>query len=284
MSKSEIEAKGWEHLIELLYEDDWDLSINRHRSSMVFRGMTRWSWSMKTSLMRLGGEYQSLEKHLLRNFRKYAHRDVVERDSFWHWLAVAQHHGLPTRLLDWTYSPFVAMHFATDSLAEMREDGVIWCADLRKAHESLPAVLADQIEQEGSYVFTIDMLAALERRRDDYTPLVADDERAGKRLRDLRDFDDLADKPFALFIEPPSIDDRIVNQFALFSAISCPSMTMDDWLAGHPGIYKRVLIPSKIKWEIRDKLDQANINERVIYPGLDGLSRWLARHYHSREV
>jgi hypothetical protein len=59
---------------------------------------------------------------------------------------------------------------------------------------------------------------------------------------------------------------------------------MDDWLAGHPGIYKRVLIPSKIKWEIRDKLDQANINERVIYPGLDGLSRWLARHYHSREV
>ncbi|MBX3583945.1 MAG: FRG domain-containing protein [Rhizobiaceae bacterium] len=55
------------------------------------------SWHVSTSLMRLGGSYASLEKDLLRNFVKYAHRDVVERDSFWLWLSVAQHHGLSTR-------------------------------------------------------------------------------------------------------------------------------------------------------------------------------------------
>jgi hypothetical protein len=46
---------------------------------------------------------------------------------------------------------------------------------------------------------------------------------------------------------------------------------------------KRVVIPASIKWEIRDKLDQANVNERVLYPGLDGLCRWLRRYYEHRD-
>lgn len=284
MWDEEVVAKSWENLISLLYENDWDPSINRHRSSIVFRGMAMSHWSMKTSLMRLGGNYSVLEKHLLRNFRKYAHRDVVERDSFWHWLAVAQHHGLPTRLLDWTYSPFVAMHFATDNLRHMNEDGAIWCVDIKLAHRYLPPILQEAIEGEGSYVFTIDMLAALEKIRDDFPSLVAENAiKNTKLLRDLGDLDALSAPPFALFMEPPSIDDRIVNQFALFSAISDPKCTMDEWLTTRPQIYRKVVIPAGLKWEVRDKLDQANINERVIYPGLDGLSKWLSRHYVSKE-
>jgi len=55
--------------------------------------------------------------------------------------------------------------------------------------------------------------------------------------------------------------------------------TLDDWLGLHPTLARRVIIPASLKWEVRDKLDQANVNERVLFPGLDGLSRWLTRYY-----
>ena len=56
-----------------------------------------------------------------------------------------------------------------------------------------------------------------------------------------------------------------------------PTASLDRRLMRHPDVYRRVVIPAAMKWEIRDTLDQANINEPVLHGGLDGLSRWLAR-------
>ena len=95
----------------------------------------------------------------------------------------------------------------------------------------------------------------------------------------LAEFDALARDPFVAFLEPPSLDERIVNQFALFSLLSGPSTRFDTWLETHPEAWRKIVVPAELKWEIRDKLDQANITERVLYPGLDGLSRWLKRYY-----
>jgi hypothetical protein len=72
--------------------------------------------------------------------------------------------------------------------------------------------------------------------------------------------------------EPPSLDDRIVNQFALFALLANPRERFGHWLIRHPAVYQAILIPAALKWEIRDKLDQANITVRVLSPGLDGLS------------
>lgn len=98
-------------------------------------------------------------------------------------------------------------------------------------------------------------------------------------IESLNAFDTLAGHRFALFFEPPSIDDRIVNQYALFSVISDPEVAIDEWLRKHPECYRKIIVPREIKWEVRDKLDQANVNERVPFPGLGGLSRWLRRQY-----
>jgi hypothetical protein len=202
----------WAELLEAVYAEDWDATLKRHRSSFAYRGMVDASWGMPTSLIRLGGDFVQLEKHMLRNFRKYAHRDVVERDSFWHWLAVAQHHGLPTRLLDWTYSPLVALHFATDDLARMSQDGIVWLVRIPEAHQLLPKPLRTALQEEGSYVFTVEMLSRFELPEVTVSLAgvsVSSSQFRPTRIKDLGDFDRLAKKPFALFMEPPSIDDRI---------------------------------------------------------------------------
>jgi hypothetical protein len=58
---------------------------------------------------------------------------------------------------------------------------------------------------------------------------------------------------------------------------------LHDWLDEHPEVYRKVVIPARMKWEVRDKLDQANVSERVLFPGLDGLSAWLRRYYSDRD-
>ena len=45
----------------------------------------------------------------------------------------------------------------------------------------------------------------------------------------------------------------------------------------------RFIIKKEIRWQVRDLLDQLNISERIVYPGLDGLSQWLARHYFVKD-
>jgi hypothetical protein len=52
------------------------------------------------------------------------------------------------------------------------------------------------------------------------------------------------------------------------------------WLAqAGDRLCRRIVIPARLKMEARDKLDQSNITERVLFPGLDGLARWLTRYY-----
>src|SRR3954453_8750908 len=98
----EIRAESWGHLHELLFADSWHEQLQRHRSDFAFRGEASAAASLSTSLQRPRSHHPDVEPHLLRNFRKYAHTSDVMVASLWHWLALAKHPGLPTRMLDWT--------------------------------------------------------------------------------------------------------------------------------------------------------------------------------------
>lgn len=260
--QTEIVVESWLDLHEKLFQPVWQPDIRRFRAQLAYRGLSDVNYELTTSLSRLGPGYDRMERHLLRNFRKYAHRDAVASDSDWNWLTLAQHHGLPTRLMDWTFSPYIAMHFATANTDEFDLDSVIWAVDYVRVHQMLPTILRQELEWEGADLFTVEML-------DRVAPTLEALEGASR-------------EPLLFFLEPPSIDQRVTNQYALLSVLTRSTTRLDEWLADHPQYYARYIIPAHLKWEIRDKLDQANITERVLFPGLEGLSRWLKRHYTPR--
>lgn len=257
----EVRVSSWLELQERLFADAWDEALRRHRSRRVFRGVCRADHELVTSLSRLGPRCAELELPMLRAFRKYARWQVRDDDSIWCWLALAQHHGLPTRLLDWTFSPYVALHFVTEDAKQIDRDGVVWAVDYVEAHRLLPPRLERILRDEQALVFTAEMLS-----------------RAASSLAELAAIGD----EFVVFFEPPSIDDRIVNQHALFSMLPRADVTPASWFARHEELIERIIVPASLKLEVRDKLDQANVTERVLYPGLDGLSRWLERYYTPR--
>ena len=74
----------------------------------------------------------------------------------------------------------------------------------------------------------------------------------------------------------------------MFSFLNRPDIVFNEWLelacARQPGLARKLIIPAAMKWELRDKLDQMNMTERVLMPGLDGLSAWLKRWYSPKSA
>lgn len=263
---TEVLIDSWESLNTELFSDTENKRTRRFRSNFAYRGVSNKDYPLEPGIARLKPPYSGMEENLLKQFKKYATGSVVERDTDWHWLTIAQHHGLPTRLLDWSYSPLIATHFATANLvSRTTPDGAIWKVNFAQAHELLQAKETKVLKEHGSKIFSIDALCvgipSIEALSGHSSPT----------------------SEVGVFFEPPSIDDRVINQFAYFSALSDPFLAFDKWLE-MPNVAakvdaKKIIIPADLKWEFRDKLDQCNINERVLMPGLDGLCSWLKRHY-----
>jgi hypothetical protein len=269
-----VRVRTWEDLLEKTAANDlsFNTQLQRFRSPFAFRGMTA-DWPLKTGLQRMNHDLETLrgvERAMFRNFKKYAYSEFQSGGSDWKWLALAQHHGLPTRLLDWTFSPFVAMHFATNELDKMDKDGVLWMVNFERSRQYLPKSFARVLEKHFSLTFSVEML---EEDRDLADPF---------RYADTES----SQSPFVIFFEPPSLDPRIVNQWGLFSLVNRLDVRVDEWLTAADDDYlvRKIVIDAKAKWEIRDKLDGMNLTERVLLPGLDGLSTWLKRWYSPKSA
>jgi FRG domain len=107
-----------------------------HKPGWIYRGVSDSSYELLPRIGRL--EYRKhysvkTERLLLQIFKQRAIRLVSPLPtSELEWLAVGQHHGLPTRLLDWSYSPLVALYFAVS--IEFDTDGAVYCRHMPRGN------------------------------------------------------------------------------------------------------------------------------------------------------
>ena len=201
---------------------------------------------------------------LLENFIKYVSiEDPTINESIWKAMIVGQHHGLPTRLLDWTHSVLVALHFAEteNDLSKLDEhDCVIWRIDAREINQRLPEKYKCALEKKRTFIFSLKLFSECTNSIEEY-----DQEMANQSL---------------VMLEPPSIDQRILNQYSFFTLLSSSITDLESYLNDNTERTKKYIINRRLRWDLRDILDQLNMNERMVYPGKDGIARWLARHYY----
>ena len=261
----EIRIDTLEELMPLLSEQDYRPEMDRNRSSFLYRGVPDSSYRMVTSLSRCCKQLQkTLEPAILNNFAKYAVReDPSIAESVWHLMITGQHNGLPTRLLDWSHSSLVALHFAMteENLAEMdRHDCAVWRIDMNGQINHLPEKYRLAVGREQTTLFSVQMLNRLAPTLEQYD-------------------EDMGDHSMVI-VEPPSTNDRIIMQYSFFSAIPTDMQDIEKFLDDYTQNTVKYVIDKSLRWRVRDMLDSLNISERLLLPGLDGLSKWIARHYY----
>jgi hypothetical protein len=215
------------------------------------RGQPKYSWGLVPTIGRklqfagyeTDGYDKDREERLLHQFRRYATAFPGGRVDERELLLLARHHGMPVRLLDWTSNPLVALYFACVDDGLLQEDGAIWMI-LRREHDW----------------------------RKSYYNIYDPETKPILKLKGVK------------IIYLPYLSPRILAQSSHLTTQDDPSIGLEEY---NPSKYKstdfdieevqkwKILAGAKQKFIFR--LQRCGINERAMFPDLDGIARSIAR-------
>ncbi len=265
--------RRWRELFPKSLDDLYSI-LNRFADSQlyVFRGHANWHWGhLVTSLHRAlshiatAGEQAKLEAEGITAFRRHARSflpapELVYFNRILDGVTLMQHYNAPTRLLDWTLSPWVAAYFVTVDRAVEEEDGVIWA--FNQAH-----LVKSYFEN-------------LRGGKPDY--------RDFKRLISARSVED--------WLKAALVRTSVVNTFryqyanaqmsaqqSLFTICGSTEMHHDaaiervlreDWDK------LRVRVPAGVKKTLKQRLFRMNVSGLSLFPNVDGVGKHISEALH----
>jgi hypothetical protein len=249
------DIESWSQFVDLI--QSW-----RGFRNWCFRGHADARWSLKSSLSRhievskvVDKAWARQEERIRRIFQRKSHlflNDAPDDDEV-EWLALMQHHGAPTRLLDFTWSPYVAAFFA---LERATEAAAIWAVNLPLLWD-----IHDRNLISGVRVADADPHDAATFRKY-YLP---------------------NSRAFVWQGDSFRMPQRVVAQSGTFLISSHLGMTIEEILASYPGagelLIKFVLNTSKLRADAMASLYSMNITQATLFPGLDGLARSMAYEF-----
>jgi hypothetical protein len=231
-------------------------------ANWAFRGQREATWPLFSALSRYlidfrvhPDAWQAQEARMVRIFKRKAHqflRHVPDLGDDFQWLGLMQHHGAPTRLLDLTWSPYVAAFFARERATG---EAAVWAL--------YPAPIS---------------FAKAVTLRDGATirPPTMDPRERGN----LRRYFLAGEVPWLWIGEPYLMNPRLTAQSGTFAVPGTLSQPVEAILSGYPvpqeTLVKLVLPSARVRATGLRELYRMNITYATLFPDLDGLARSLA--------
>jgi hypothetical protein len=244
------------------WDDYLRLITDTPYANWAFRGQADANWPLLSALSRQflnfkisPAEWLDQEERILRIFKRKAHHFLDHppaAEAEFEWLALMQHHGAPTRLLDFTWSPYVAAFFA---LERATGDAAVWAVNPAEIR-----YVDTQVISGGARIH----------------PLEMDPRREGN----FRKYFVQAQTPFVWVGEPEAMNRRLIAQSGTFVAPGAVDRPVEEILGGYPNpkqtLVKFVLPIALMRTRGMRELYRMNITYATLFPDLDGLARSLA--------
>jgi hypothetical protein len=237
--------------------------MNKLPNHFIFRGHSSIKWQLKSTLERVldtnfSKDADKFEKYAVQEFESRYHlysNDNIRPETKLQWLALLQHYGAPTRLLDFSTSPYIGLYFALEAVdASSKDDMVVFAIDYR---ELLTKSIGFLQVKDKTFRYS-------------YSDVLLNQEQIFKDCIDRFNYD-------VLWIAEPKIANfRIDRQDGCF-LLSGNNSTSIDALLGSANystvdVY-RLIIPIAIYKNALELLNRMSLTSKNIYGDLSGLAK-----------